>query len=259
MSNDDLVRAMNELTRAMWDPTAPVPSFWPTGWMGVFLIFVSQIGAGIPLGVIKARDAGLSPFFTALLYVASDIVLAVTMEPILALLRWVGKRVEFVGRIGNRLARFSGAAGLQQGGVRGPLGLILFSFSVSPSAGRAASVAAGYGFISGWTLAIIGDMGYFVLVMASTLWISDIFGDDRLAIGAVLIGTWVLPMVIRRMRRKPRANTHGGVRTPAPAALRMSPLPATATIASGEPLASPTPRKRTANPSRRRPTRGLHR
>jgi hypothetical protein len=252
MSNDDLVRAMNELTRAMWDPTAPVPSFWPTGWMGVFLIFVSQIGAGIPLGVIKARDAGLSPFFTALLYVASDIVLAVTMEPILALLRWVGKRVEFVGRIGNRLARFSGAAGLQQGGVRGPLGLILFSFSVSPSAGRAASVAAGYGFISGWTLAIIGDMGYFGLVMASTLWISSVFGDDRLAVGAVLIGTWLLPMIIRRLRAaSPSARpVRRGVQVSAATAL-----------AREAPVDSRVARKATVthNGRRRRASRGLHR
>jgi hypothetical protein len=259
MSDDDLIRGMNELTRAMWDPSAPVPSFWPSGWLGVFLIFVSQIGAGIPLGVIKARDAGLSPVITGLLYAASDVVLAVTMEPILALLRGLGKRVAFVGRIGNRLARFSGAAGLQQGGVRGPLGLILFSFSVSPTAGRAASEAAGHGFISGWTLAIIGDMGYFALVMASTLWISGVFGDDRLAIGAVLIGTWVLPMVIRRMRRKPAVSA-GRIPRPAPTARVLSPLPATATIATGQPSpASPAARKRTARTGRRRPSRGLHR
>ena len=45
-------------------------------------------------------------------------------------------------------------------------------------------------------------MFYFWLVMASTLWVSSVLGDDRLAIGAVLIGTWVLPLLIRRLRRK---------------------------------------------------------
>ena len=43
-------------------------------------------------------------------------------------------------------------------------------------------------------------MGYFALVMAATLWLSGIIGDDRITIGAVLIGTWVLPLVIRRLR-----------------------------------------------------------
>jgi hypothetical protein len=201
MSNEDLTTLANQFTRAVLDPTAPLPTLWPTGAWGVFLVFVTQIGAGIPLGVIMGRNAGISPLLMAGLYLASDVVLAVTMEPLLALLRWLGKRVAFLGRLGNRLARFSGAAGLQGGGVRGPLGLILFSFSVSPTAGRAASEAAGHGFFSGWTLAILGDMGYFLLIMASTLWVSSVFGDDRLTIGAVLIGAWILPMVIRRLRR----------------------------------------------------------
>src|SRR5579864_6682103 len=158
MSNDDLNSFLAQFTRAMFDPTAPVPALWPVGWMGVFLVFVTQIGAGIPLGVIMARNAGIPIPVTALLYLASDVVLAVTMEPLLILLRWLGQRVDFIGRLGTRLARFTGAAGLQGGGVRGPLGLILFSFTVSPTAGRAASEAAGHGFVTGWTLAIIGDM-----------------------------------------------------------------------------------------------------
>jgi hypothetical protein len=248
MSNDDLTTLANQFTRAVFDPTAPLPTLWPTGVWGVFLVFVTQIGAGIPLGVLMARNAGIPPVVTAGLYLASDVVLAVTMEPMLALLRWLGGRVEFIGRLGNRLSRFSGAAGLQGGGVRGPLGLILFSFSVSPTAGRAASEAAGHGFLSGWTLAIIGDMAYFALVMASTLWVSSLFGDDRLTIGAVLLATWLVPMLIRRMRRSsPQA-------APRPAPLRV------ATAVAAPAATSPLPRKAVAhNGRRRRSTRGLHR
>ncbi|HEX8969578.1 MAG TPA: hypothetical protein VF937_16970 [Chloroflexota bacterium] len=218
MSDDDLTTLLSQFTRALFDPTAPLPGLWPAGAMGVFLVFVTQIGAGIPLGVILARNAGIPPPVTAGLYLASDVVLAVTMEPMLALLRWLGKRVEFLGRLGNRLARFSGMAGLQGGGVRGPLGLILFSFSVSPTAGRAASEAAGHGFVSGWTLAIIGDMAYFGMIMASTLWVSSIFGDDRMTVGAVLLGTWLLPMVVRRLRRLGVSRAP----LPSPAPLRMA-------------------------------------
>ncbi len=251
MSNDELNTLLAQYTRAVFDPTAPLPNIWPTGLLGVFLIFVTQIGAGIPLGVIMARDAGIPPLVTAGLYFVSDLVLAVTTEPMLALLRWLGTRVAFIGRLGTRLARFTGSAGLQGGGARGPLGLILVSFTVSPLAGRAAGAAAGHGFFTGWALAIVGDMAYFALMMASTLWISSVFGDDRLAIGAVLIGPWLLPMLIRRLRRK-----SSRVGTPRTATLRV----ATATAApSADPSAARLPRKRATHTGRRRPSRGLHR
>jgi hypothetical protein len=251
MPSDDLTTLLNQITRAMWDPTAPLPSIWPAGAWGVFLVFVTQIGAGIPLGVILARNAGIPPVVTAGLYLASDVVLALTMEPILIALRWLGQRVEFIGRLGKWLSRFSGAAGLQSDGVRGPLGLILFSFTVSPTAGRAASEAAGHGFISGWTLAIIGDMCYFALIMASTLWVSSLFGDDRLTIGAVLLGTWLLPMLIRRLKR-------AYARTPAQAAA--SRLATATTLEMSSPVSARMPRRTGShNGRRRRSTRGLHR
>jgi hypothetical protein len=253
MSNDDLTTLANQFTRAVFDPTAPLPTLWPAGAWGVFLVFATQIGAGIPLGVLMGRNAGLSPVVMAGLYMASDVVLALTMEPILALLRWLGQRVEMIGRLGTWLSRFSGAAGLQSGGVRGPLGLVLFSFSVSPTAGRAASEAAGHGFLSGWTLAIIGDMAYFGLVMASTLWVSSLFGgDDRMTIGAVLLATWLLPVLIRRLR--PSAAQAA----PPRASWRVAPAVSAPAVGSAD--APRVPRKTVAhNGRRRRSTRGLHR
>jgi hypothetical protein len=253
MSNDDLNTLVQQFTRAMFDPTAPLPTLWPAGALGVFLVFCTQIGAGIPLGVIMARNAGLNPVMTAALYCASDVVLAFTMEPLLVALRWLGKRVEFIGRIGTRLAKLSGATGLREGRVQGPLGLILFSFAVAPAPARAASEAAGHGFISGWTLAIIGDMLYFTMIMVSTLWVSSVFGDDRLAVGAVLVAAWLLPMLMRRFRREPPPL--GAV---APARVQL------AAASSG--TAAELPSTRAARKSatthsgrRRRTTRGLHR
>ena len=115
MTNDDLTRALNELVRAQWDPTAPLPYFWPAGVAGVFLMFVMPLAAGIPFGVIMARDAGLSPLTTTGLYLVSDLVLAVTAEPFLALLRWLGKRVAFVGRLGHFFSRATDSVGLSEG------------------------------------------------------------------------------------------------------------------------------------------------
>jgi hypothetical protein len=87
MSADDLNTFFAQFMRAMLDPTAPLPSLWPTGAMGVFLVFATQIGAGIPVGVIMARDSGLNAFETGLLYLASDVLLAITCEPVLLVLR----------------------------------------------------------------------------------------------------------------------------------------------------------------------------
>src|SRR5579859_5006652 len=202
MSDDDLQRALNELVRAQWDPTAPLPFFWPAGVLGVFLFFSMPLAAGIPFGVIMARDAGLSPLMTAVLYLASDVVLALTAEPFLALLRWLARRVPFIGRMGKFFTRATDFAGLSDGRVRGPLGLILFSFSISPTSGRAAAAAAGHGFFGGWTLAIIGDMLFFGVLMATTLWVTSVFGDSRQTIGALVIATWIVPLAIRHLRQR---------------------------------------------------------
>jgi hypothetical protein len=248
MSIDDLNTFLAQYLRTQFDPSAPLPDLWPAGVLGVFLIFVLPTVVGIPLGVIMARDAGLAPLVTAGLYFASDLVLAVTAEPMLALLRWVGRRVPLLNRLGQRLGRLTENTGLQEGGVRGPLGLILVSFTVNPLAGRAAAAAAGHGFFSGWALAIIGDMIYFALIMASTLWISSVFGNDRLAIGVVLIVAFLAPILLRRLRRgstsvsTPRTSK---VRVPQPTAL---PAPSAARL----------PRKRATHTGRRRPSRGVH-
>jgi hypothetical protein len=256
MSPDDLNTFLEQFTRAVFDPSAPLPTAWPVGALGVLLLFCTQIGAGIPLGVIMARDAGLSPLTTAVLYLISDIFLACTFEPMLLLLRWLAKRVDFVARLGNRLAKLSGATGLSQGKVQGPLGLILFSFAVAPAPARAASEAAGHGFISGWSLAIIGDMIYFTLIMVSTLFVSSVFGDDRLAVGAVLVLAWLLPILLRRLRRDP-SNAYETTRPPR--GLRVATASAAASAEAVEPPAATRMSGRKASVShngrRRRTTR----
>src|SRR5690242_17314226 len=199
MSTDDLNTFLAQFSRAMLDPTAPLPSLWPSGALGVFLVFATQIGAGIPIGVIMGRDSGLNVLEIAALYLLSDVLLAVTCEPVLLVLRWLGRRVDWLAALGGRMMRLSGATGLSTGRVRGPLGIVLFSFVFAPAPARAVSEAAGHGPISGWTLAIIGDMVYFGVIMASTLLVIQQFGDSRLAIAPVVIGAWLLPMLVQRL------------------------------------------------------------
>ena len=226
-----------DFLHALVDPTAPLPSGWPGGLWGAFLLFLVPVGGGIPVGVLMARDAGASPFVTAFLYLISDVLLAFTTEPFIALMRWLGHRVPLLARIGDRLARLTGSAGLKDDGPRGPLGLILVSFSISPTTGRAAAAAAGHGFVPGWTLAIIGDMGYFALLMVSTLWLSGFTGDDRISIGAVLLGTWLLPLALRKFRRAPRQSRPANGRL---AVVPANPIPVTV-VAESIPTLEPRP------------------
>lgn len=196
----EIFDVIGQSLRALVDPTAPVPSFWPTGVPGAFLVFLTQIGAGIPIGVIMARDSGLNPFQTAGLYLASDVLLALICEPLLMLLRWESRRVVWLAELGARLKHMSTTTGLRSGRVRGPLGLVLFSFVIGPAAARALSETVGYRSVSGWSLAILGDMLYFGLAMAATLLVIHIFGDNRLAIAPLALGVWLLPLLLPRLR-----------------------------------------------------------
>ena len=85
-------------------------------------------------------------------------------------------------------------------GATRPLGLVMVSFGVDPMTGRAAAAMAGHGFVTGWAIAIAGDMLYFGLLMASTLWLNGILGDERLTVFAILALMLVLPSIIRRLR-----------------------------------------------------------
>ncbi|MBV9172500.1 MAG: hypothetical protein JOZ81_20705 [Chloroflexi bacterium] len=157
-----------DFLRALIDPSAPLPGGWPSGALGAFCLFLVPIGGGIPLGVIMGRDAGVAPAVMAGMYLITDVFRAFTREPMLMLLRWLGRTVPFLGRVGKVFTRSTRFVGLQDDGPRGPFGIIVVSFAVDPTFGRAAAAAAGHGFISGWTLAIIGDMLFFVMLMVST-------------------------------------------------------------------------------------------
>jgi len=188
----------DEFWRAVFDPSAPLPHGWPVGALGAFLLFCVPIGGGIPAGVLMARNAGVSPPVMAVLYFFSDLVLAVTFEPILVALAWLGRWIPPLARMGAAIRALATRAGGSQTGARGPLGLVLVSFGVDPMTGRAAAAAAGHGFVPGWAIAIAGDMLYFLVLMASTLWLEGVLGDQRMTIFVVLLIMLVLPSVVRR-------------------------------------------------------------
>jgi hypothetical protein len=247
------------------DPTAPLPAIWPTGAWGAFLLFLIPIGGGIPLGVIMGRDAGLSPLTMAGMYFVSDIFMAVTHEPFFWLMGWLASVVPVLGKVRDFFRKASNSAGLQDDGARGPLGLILFSFTVDPISGRGAAAAAGHGFFSGWAFAIAGDMIYFAVLMAATLWLSGLFGDDRTTVGVVLLSVWGLSMFIRRRQRRstkpanrPDARAADRPRPPAPEptpALEPALVTVSADRPNPAPVAASVPASGRPNPLGARPRR----
>jgi hypothetical protein len=68
--------------------------------------------------------------------------------------------------------------------------------------GRAATIFAGHGFLTGWALAIAGDMLYFMVLMVSTLWLNQLLGDGTWTIVIITVAMLVVPALIRRWRRK---------------------------------------------------------
>jgi hypothetical protein len=188
------------------DPTAPLPAYWPGGGLGAFLLFLIPIGGGIPLGVIMGTDAGVSPPMLALMYFVSDIFMAVTHEPFFWLLAWLANIFPALGKVRDFFAKASGAAGLKDEGGHGPLGLVLFSFTVDPVSARGAAAAAGHGFLAGWAFSIAGDMLYFGVLMAATLWLRDLFGDERSTIGVTLLTVWGISWFIRRRQKQARRD-----------------------------------------------------
>lgn len=174
----------------------------PTSIMiSVLKLFIIPVGGGIPAGVLLAQAKGLAWPVTTLLYLVSDIALALAFEPILRLI------TALVGKI-NCLARFSAAlkavtarsAAHISGTSTGPLALVMISFGADPMTGRTTAHAAGHGFLTGWAFAIVGDMLYFAVIALTTLRLNSYFRDPNTAMLVVLGAMFFVPMLIRYFR-----------------------------------------------------------
>jgi hypothetical protein len=165
--------------------------------LGVFLI---PFGGGIPAGVILAKQRGLNWPATSFIYFVSDVILACAFEPLLLLFVVLARRSAFLTRFAEEYKKTLARTGFKYGLSPSPLSLIVLSFGVDPMTGRSVARAAGYGFFSGWFVAICGDMIYFALLMVSTLFLNNILGDGTTAALIVMLAMFGVPLLIQRWK-----------------------------------------------------------
>ena len=175
---------MLEFLRELAENPLLVPPGWPHGWLGVLLLFCIPGGLGLPSGVLLARSDGIGPLLTTTLYFLSDVLLAMMFEPMLIGLARASRYSPALERFGRALM-VSMVRLLPPGSLMGSTSVVLTGFAMGLPFGRALAAATHYGLVSGWLLSIAGDMLNFVLGMASTLWLGDVFGDQRMAILAL--------------------------------------------------------------------------
>jgi hypothetical protein len=169
--------------------------------LSVLKLFIIPVGGGIPAGVLLAGAKGLAWPITTVLYLVSDIFLALAFEPILRILAAVMGRVRFLARFSAALKAATARSVAHFGGAgAGPISLVMISFGVDPMTGRATALAAGHGFLSGWAFAIAGDMLYFGVIALTTLHLNAYIHDPNTTMMIVLGAMFGVPYLVRYFR-----------------------------------------------------------
>ncbi len=169
--------------------------------LSVLKLFLVPVGGGIPAGVLLAQAKGLAWPATTLLYLVSDIILAVAFEPILRLIAHACGKVPSLTRISAAMkAATARSVSHFSGTGAGPIALIMIAFGVDPMTGRASALAAGHGFIAGWAFAIAGDMLYFAVIAITTLRLDSYVRDPNITMVIVLAAMFGVPVLVRRIR-----------------------------------------------------------
>ncbi|MGE5085585.1 MAG: hypothetical protein ACM3MG_04745 [Bacillota bacterium] len=166
----------------------------------VFMLFAVPIGGGIPAGVVLAQSRGIGWLAMMVLYLISDIALAFVFEPMMVIFLRVAQHVPFLQRMRETSQELTRKTLVRYGQKPGPFLLILIAFGVDPMTGRAAALSQGHGFLTGWAIAIIGDMMFFTVIMVSTIWLNNLLGDGTWTAVIIMVLMFALPPLLRRMK-----------------------------------------------------------
>lgn len=171
--------------------------------LSVLKLFLVPVGGGIPAGVLLAQAKGVAWPVATLLYLLSDVILAVAFEPVLRLLALICGKVPSLARI-SAVMKAATARSVEHfsGSGAGPVTLVMIAFGVDPMTGRASALAAGHGFVAGWAFAIAGDMLYFAVIAVTTLRLNSYIRDPNTTMVIVLVAMFGLPLLVRRIRSR---------------------------------------------------------
>lgn len=174
-----------------------------TDYWKVLSLFIIPFGGGIPAGVLMAKSLKIAWPITTVLYFISDLLLAITFEPLLKLVIHFGRKNETVVKMGHLFKQSIELTTQKLGTNTGPLSLVAVAFGVDPMTGRTVAVIAGHGFLTGWMIAIAGDMLYFGVIMMSTLWLNQIIGDSGVITNIIIILLMIFfPRLIQYFREQ---------------------------------------------------------
>lgn len=176
-------------------------TFLSNAW-DVLVLFLIPIGGGIPAGVMVAKSRGLHWLVMTLLYFISDVILACAFEPLMLWFLRSSRRSRKLSLFKEALAKSAGQTVARYGIRPGPFALVLITFGTDPMTGRSVAKAVGHGFFTGWALTIMGDMLFFLVIMASTLWLNHILGDGSWAALIITAAILMLPGAARGVRRR---------------------------------------------------------
>ncbi len=180
------------------------PDFFAHAWE-ILVLFLVPIGGGIPAGVVIAQKYGITWQITAALYFISDVMLAVVFEPLMLLFIKKSETVPSVAKVKNELAKTTTHLISNYRVHPSPFNLIMLTFASDPMTGRALAKMYGHGFLFGWTLVIAGDMLFFGVIMASTIWLNNILGDGTWTAIIITVLIVVVPGLFRKWRERPSA------------------------------------------------------
>ena len=172
----------------------------------VFFLFAVPVGGGIPAGVLLAKSRGLDWVTMTALYFLSDLMLAILFEPMMMIFIRLRDRSVFLTRFSDSVKQTTARTIANYGPKPGPIMLVMIAFGVDPMTGRAAALAAGHGFYSGWAIAITGDMIFFAVLAISTLCLNSVLGDGTWTVIIIMAAMFLFPPAIRKIKQKLQKN-----------------------------------------------------
>jgi hypothetical protein len=188
------------MMHSMPSPLMP-PGFLDEAWK-ILLLYLSPVGSGIPAGVVYAQSRGITWPAMAIVYLFSDVIFAFFFEPLMMLFIRKSKTNPKLARVREALAMSTNQMFGHLAIRPGPLTIVLITFGSVPAIGRPISYLAGHGFFAGWTLTIIGDMLYFFMIMASTIWLNGILGNGTLTAVIITVLAMVFPSAVKAVKRR---------------------------------------------------------